>query len=55
MNQSNHLMTASKDSTAQMFSHPGDELEGYLSRSAGVPIRWVSVDKKGERVAICGE
>lgn len=48
-------MTACKDAAARIYSHPGDEFEGFLSRSAGVPIRWVSVDKQGERVAICGE
>jgi chromosome transmission fidelity protein 4 len=53
--QSSNLVTGSKDNIARIFSYPANEFEGFVTRSSGVPIRWVSVDKAGERVAVCSE
>jgi hypothetical protein len=53
--QGNTLITASLDNIARTFSYPQNEYTGYVTRSASVPIRWVSLDKKGERVAVCSE
>jgi chromosome transmission fidelity protein 4 len=53
--QGNTLITASLDNIARTFSYPGNEYTGYVTRSSSVPIRWVSMDKKGERVAVCSE
>ncbi|ORX33917.1 hypothetical protein BD324DRAFT_584077 [Kockovaella imperatae] len=50
-----HLVTASLDNIARVFSYPQNDFEGYITRSSGVPIRWVSIDPKGERVAVCGD
>ena len=55
MHQSTALITASEDNISRIFSYPQNEFRGYLTRSAAVPIRWVSVDKKGERVAVVSE
>lgn len=49
------MITASLDNIARTFSYPQNEYTGYVTRSASVPIRWVSLDKKGERVAVCSE
>jgi hypothetical protein len=53
--QGNTLITASLDNIARTFSYPQNEYTGYVTRSASVPIRWVSLDKQGERVAVCSE
>jgi chromosome transmission fidelity protein 4 len=53
--QGSNLITASLDNIARTFSYPGNEYTGYVTRSSGVPIRWVSMDKTGERVAVCSE
>lgn len=50
-----HLITASVDNIARIFTYPDNEFSGYLTRSSGVPIRWVSIDPQGERVAVCSE
>ncbi|WRT64744.1 uncharacterized protein IL334_001678 [Kwoniella shivajii] len=50
-----NLITASEDNIARIFSYPQNEFEGFLTRSSGVPIRWVSVDNSGERVAVCSD
>ncbi|WVQ98084.1 hypothetical protein IAU59_005206 [Kwoniella sp. CBS 9459] len=50
-----NLITASEDNIARIFSYPQNEFEGFLTRSSGVPIRWVSVDNVGERVAVCSD
>ncbi|OCF45863.1 chromosome transmission fidelity protein 4 [Kwoniella heveanensis CBS 569] len=50
-----NLITASEDNIARIFSYPQNEFEGFLTRSSGVPIRWVSVDNAGERVAVCSD
>ncbi|ORY30355.1 hypothetical protein BCR39DRAFT_529347 [Naematelia encephala] len=49
------LITASLDNIARHFSYPANQFEGFITRSSGVPIRWVSVDKAGERVAVCSD
>ncbi|WVR04655.1 hypothetical protein IAU60_001666 [Kwoniella sp. DSM 27419] len=49
------LITASEDNIVRLFSYPQNEFSGFLTRSSGVPIRWVSVDKAGERVAVCSD
>ncbi|WWD07638.1 hypothetical protein V865_005739 [Kwoniella europaea PYCC6329] len=51
----NNLITASEDNIARIFSYPQNEFTGFLTRSSGVPIRWVSVDNAGERVAVCSD
>lgn len=53
--QANNLFTGSVDNIARIFSYPQNEYTGFLTRSSGVPIRWVSVDSAGERVAVCAE
>ncbi|KAK8847432.1 hypothetical protein IAR55_005290 [Kwoniella newhampshirensis] len=50
-----HLISASVDNIVRLFSYPENEFEGFLTRSSGVPIRWVSVDQAGERVAVCSD
>ncbi|WWC86877.1 uncharacterized protein L201_001756 [Kwoniella dendrophila CBS 6074] len=50
-----NLITASEDNIARIFSYPQNEFTGFLTRSSGVPIRWVSVDNLGERVAVCSD
>ncbi|WWC59498.1 uncharacterized protein I303_102054 [Kwoniella dejecticola CBS 10117] len=50
-----NLITASEDNIARIFSYPENEFTGFLTRSSGVPIRWVSVDSSGERVAVCSD
>lgn len=50
-----HLISASLDNIARLFSYPQNDFEGYVTRSPGVPIRWVQVDQQGERVAVCSE
>nr|XP_031860604.1 uncharacterized protein CI109_003935 [Kwoniella shandongensis]KAA5527676.1 hypothetical protein CI109_003935 [Kwoniella shandongensis] len=50
-----HLISASVDNIVRLFSYPENEFDGFLTRSSGVPIRWVSVDKAGERVAVCSD
>ncbi|KAL1411681.1 DNA polymerase alpha accessory factor Mcl1 [Vanrija albida] len=50
-----HLITASVDNIARIFTYPDNEFSGYLTRSSGVPIRWVSIDPQGERVAVCSD
>nr|XP_019008454.1 chromosome transmission fidelity protein 4 [Kwoniella pini CBS 10737]OCF47235.1 chromosome transmission fidelity protein 4 [Kwoniella pini CBS 10737] len=50
-----NLITASEDNIARIFSYPENEFTGFLTRSSGVPIRWVSVDNSGERVAVCSD
>jgi chromosome transmission fidelity protein 4 len=52
---SEYLVTASVDNVVRRFTFPGNEHDGFITRSAGVPIRWVSVDRAGERVAVCSE
>lgn len=50
-----YLVTASLDNIARYFSYPENQFMGYVTRSSGLPIRWVSIEKKGDRVAVCGE
>lgn len=50
-----HLVTASADNIARLFTYPRNEFEGYVTRSPGVAIRWVAMDQAGEQVAVCGE
>lgn len=50
-----HLITASADNVARLFTYPANEFEGYVTRSPGVAIRWVAMDQKGEQVAVCSE
>ncbi|BEJ14934.1 hypothetical protein CspHIS471_0407010 [Cutaneotrichosporon sp. HIS471] len=47
------LITACLDAVARAFR--GKELDGYIMRASGVPLRWVQVDAKGERVAVCSD
>ncbi len=47
------LITACLDAVARAFR--GKELDGYIMRASGVPLRWVQVDAKGSRVAVCSE
>ncbi|MGG6495049.1 UNVERIFIED_CONTAM: hypothetical protein NY603_19160, partial [Bacteroidetes bacterium 56_B9] len=53
--QSSNLITASEDNISRIFSYPQNQFQGFLTRATAVPIRWVSVDKKGERVAVVSE
>ncbi|KAK4685805.1 chromosome transmission fidelity protein 4, partial [Tremellales sp. Uapishka_1] len=52
---SSHLITGSTDNIVRQFSYPENDFQGFVTRSAGIPIRWVSVDKQGERVAVCSD
>ncbi|KLT43277.1 WD40 repeat-like protein [Cutaneotrichosporon oleaginosum] len=47
------LVTACLDAVARAFR--GKELDGYIMRASGVPLRWVQVDAKGSRVAVCSD
>lgn len=49
------LVTGSGDSIARKFTCPDNVFDGFVTRSAGVIIRWVSMDYAGERVAVCAE
>ncbi|EIW71228.1 hypothetical protein TREMEDRAFT_28047 [Tremella mesenterica DSM 1558] len=50
-----YLVTGSVDNIARYFSYPQNEFQGYITRSSGVAIRWVAMDKAGERVAVCSD
>lgn len=52
---SEYLVTASVDNIARRFTFPGNEHDGFVTRSPGVAVRWVQIDKAGERVVVCGE
>lgn len=47
------LVTACMDSIVRAFRD--NEMDGYVVRSHGVPMRWVQVDAAGSRVAVCSE
>lgn len=47
------LITGCLDNIARAFR--GNDFDGYITRSAGVPVRWVQVDEAGQRVAVCSE
>jgi chromosome transmission fidelity protein 4 len=48
-----YLVTASVDNIVRRFV--GTEPDGFVTRASGVPVRWVSFDKAGERLAVCSE
>lgn len=48
-------MTGSTDNITRSFSYPDNQYKGFITRSSGVPVRWVSLDARGERVAVCSE
>ncbi|OWZ76111.1 chromosome transmission fidelity protein 4 [Cryptococcus neoformans Tu401-1] len=49
------LVTGCVDNIVRQFSYPENKFTGFVTRSSGVPIRWLSVDKDGERVAVCSD
>lgn len=53
--QKDELVTGCVDNIVRQFSYPENKFTGFVTRSSGVPIRWLSVDKAGERVAVCSE
>lgn len=48
-------MTGSLDGVVRRFDYPTNQLSGTITRAAGVPIHWLSVDNSGTRVAVCSE
>lgn len=50
-----HMITGCEDGTTRRFSYPANEFEGNVSRSSGVSVRWLSVDRTGEKVAVCSD
>jgi chromosome transmission fidelity protein 4 len=49
------LVTGSTDGVVRRFEYPSNQLSGTITRAAGVPIHWLSVDNSGQRVAVCSE
>ncbi|KAE8539030.1 hypothetical protein D1P53_005400 [Cryptococcus gattii VGV] len=49
------LVTGCVDNIVRQFSYPENKFTGFVTRSSGVPIRWLSLDKAGERVAVCSD
>ncbi|TYJ56899.1 hypothetical protein B9479_002344 [Cryptococcus floricola] len=52
---SDQLITGSVDNIVRHYSYPQNEFLGFVTRSSGVPIRFLDVDKAGERVAVCSD
>ncbi|WVQ83266.1 hypothetical protein IAT38_005405 [Cryptococcus sp. DSM 104549] len=50
-----NLVTGCVDNIVRLYSYPRNEFDGFVTRTGGVPVRWVSLDKAGERVAICSD
>ena len=53
--QEHSLVTGSTDGVVRRFEYPSNQLSGTITRAAGVPIHWLSVDNSGQRVAVCSE
>nr|ODN89447.1 chromosome transmission fidelity protein 4 [Cryptococcus depauperatus CBS 7841] len=51
----NDFISGSVDNIVRRFSYPQNKFTGFITRSSGVPIRWLSIDKTGERVAVCSD
>ncbi|KAJ9120184.1 hypothetical protein QFC22_003083 [Naganishia vaughanmartiniae] len=49
------VVTGSIDGIVRRFDYPSNQLSGNITRAAGVPIHWLSVDNSGARVAVCSE
>jgi len=48
-------VTGCEDGTTRSFDYPANEFAGNLARSSGVAVRWLAIDKAGEKVALCSE
>jgi chromosome transmission fidelity protein 4 len=53
--QDHSVVTGSIDGIVRRFDYPSNQLSGTITRAAGVPIHWLSVDNSGARVAVCSE
>ena len=48
-------MSGSDDSLVRRYTKLGTEMESLITRANAIPIRYISVDAKGRRVAVASE
>jgi hypothetical protein len=53
--QEDRLLTGSVDGKVRSFTYPENQFDAFITSAGAVPIRWLTIDKAGERVAVCSE
>ena len=53
--QNDGWMSGSEDSLVRRYSKLGTEMESLVTRANAIPIRYISADLKGRRVAVASE
>ncbi len=53
--QPSRLLTGSADGKVRSFSYPENAFDGFVTSAGAVPIRWIAVDRAGERLVVVSE
>ena len=53
--QNDGWLSGSEDSHVRRYLKMGTEMESLITRANAIPIRYISVDPKGRRIAVASE